>query len=124
MKHPKPRHVKKNKIIKNVELKLRIENIQLRVELRAIRQSLEHVIKSLQPEPKYKSMADLEASGWSFSYDPKPIPDRLYDWDFQHDNYDFCAVEGGNGLAGNGLDLEDCVNQANEIEQNNPFFTG
>lgn len=54
---------------------------------------------------------EAEAAGWNFEYNPKPIPDFRFDWDFWHEEY--CP---DNGLCGNGASIEDCLAQINEIE--------
>ena len=55
--------------------------------------------------------------GWTVRYNPKPIPDRSYDYEFIHSDYDFCAIEGDNGLSGTGDSFEDCISQIKEIEK-------
>ena len=60
-------------------------------------------------------MSDIP-EGWKITYDPKPIPDRRFDWDFIHDDYDG-APDGNNHLAGNGSSVDDCINQIREIEE-------
>lgn len=37
---------------------------------------------------------------WHVKYNPKPIPDRRWDWDYWHDDYDYCGETGSNGLSG------------------------
>ena len=49
--------------------------------------------------------------GWRIDYNPKPIPDRNFDYDFSHDDHD-----GDNGLCGNGASEEDCIEQIKEID--------
>ncbi len=48
--------------------------------------------------------------GWIIEFNPKPIPDRQFDYDFYHEDHD-----GENGLCGTAKDIEDAVNQINEI---------
>ncbi len=50
--------------------------------------------------------------GWQIDYNPKPIPDRRFDYDFVHEEYD-----GENGLCGSGQSKEDCIEQINELQQ-------
>ena len=57
----------------------------------------------------------LIPDGWSIEFNPKPIPLRQFDYDFSHEDYDGC--DGGNGLAGCGESIEDCVKQIKEIEE-------
>ena len=49
--------------------------------------------------------------GWTIVYNPKPIPDRRFDWDYSHENYD-----GENGLCGNAASFDDAVFEINGIE--------
>jgi len=49
--------------------------------------------------------------GWSFEFNPKPIPDRSMDWDFWHSEYD-----GENELSGTGSSIEDCIAQIEDME--------
>ena len=53
--------------------------------------------------------------GWNITYNPKPIPTRDFDYDFVHENYDYCTETGDNGLCGNGKSVEDCLGQIKEI---------
>lgn len=48
--------------------------------------------------------------GWHIRKDMKPIPDRRYDYDFWHDEYDI-----GTNLCGNASDVDDAIHQINEI---------
>lgn len=52
---------------------------------------------------------------WDIVFDPKPIPDRNHDFEAVHTNYD--GVDGGNGLAVTGINLESVISQINEIEE-------
>ena len=54
------------------------------------------------------------ANGWNIVYNPKPIPDRRFDYDFWHDDYD--GADGGNGLAGNAESEGDAMKQIADIE--------
>lgn len=53
---------------------------------------------------------DKLPEGWNISYNPKPIPNRSFDYDFYHDDYD-----GENGLCGNAASVEDAIEQIKEI---------
>ena len=53
------------------------------------------------------------SDGWHITHNPKPIPDRRFDYDFSHDNHD-----GDNGLCGTGDSVADCLKQIEEIEVN------
>jgi len=53
-------------------------------------------------------------NGWHVEYNPKPIPNRNFDYDFWHDNYD--GADGGNGLAGTSANENDVLQQIVEIE--------
>ena len=61
-------------------------------------------------------------NGWTIKQDPKPIGSRAFDYEFYHENYDYCSIEGGNGLAGSGSSVSDCVSQIVEIESEHDFF--
>ena len=61
---------------------------------------------------------DPRFRGWHIQYNPKPIPDRRYDYDFWHNDYDYDDLQGGNGLAGNAESEEDALKQIAEIEAN------
>jgi hypothetical protein len=52
--------------------------------------------------------------GWSIEYNPKPIPDRRFDYDYWHDDYD--GSDGGNGLCGTASSVVDAMEQIAEIE--------
>lgn len=54
--------------------------------------------------------------GWKIEKNVKPIPSRLHDFDFWHENYD--GADGGNGLAGTASSREDAIEQIEEIESN------
>lgn len=53
--------------------------------------------------------------GWHIEKNMKPIPDRNYDYDFWHDDYD--GADGGNGLAGTAKSFDDAARQIGEIER-------
>lgn len=53
-------------------------------------------------------------SGWHIQKNVKPIPDRRFDWDFWHDEFD--GADGGNGLCGTAASWNDAVEQCWEIE--------
>ena len=55
--------------------------------------------------------------GWSITYNPKPIPDRRYDYDFVHEDYD----GPGNGLCGTAASVIDAIEQIAEIEEDDRF---
>jgi hypothetical protein len=38
-------------------------------------------------------MGDIKVGGWTISYNPKPIPDRRFDYDVTHDDYDMDRTE-------------------------------
>ncbi len=61
-----------------------------------------------------------DCCGWTITYNPKPIPDRRFDYDFVHDEYDGC--DGGNGLCGTAPSSEDAVNQIVEIMAEHIIF--
>ena len=50
-------------------------------------------------------------SEWHVEFNPKPIPDRLHDWDFWHDDYD-----GENDLHGTAASERECWAQIAELE--------
>lgn len=52
--------------------------------------------------------------GWSIEYNPKPIPDRRFDYDFWHEDYD--GADGGNGLCGCAKNKGDAIDQILEIQ--------
>ena len=51
-----------------------------------------------------------ECIGWTITKNMKPIPDRQFDWDFSHNDYD-----GENGLCGNAASYDDAVKEIIEI---------
>ena len=51
--------------------------------------------------------------GWTVSYNPKPIPDRSFDWDYVHDDYDE-----GSDLCGAVAHLVTAIMEIEEIEEN------
>jgi len=59
-------------------------------------------------------MNSLIPNRWSIEKNPKPIPDRRFDFDFWHEDYD--GSDGGNGLSGTASSVEDAVNQIKDIE--------
>ena len=52
--------------------------------------------------------------GWTITRDPKPIPDRRFDWDYIHEDYD--GADGGNGLCGSAASYEEAIKEIKEIE--------
>ena len=50
--------------------------------------------------------------GWTISYNPPPIPTRLFDYNFSHIDYDL-----ENDLCGLGVSIADCIRQIEELEQ-------
>lgn len=57
-------------------------------------------------------MKTIQIEGWKIQRNPKPIPDRRFDFDFWHDNHD-----GENGLSGTASSLRDALEQIGEIEE-------
>ena len=55
-------------------------------------------------------------AGWTITHDPKPIPDRRFDYDFVHDNYD--GTDYSSHLCGNASSLEECLELIEEVENN------
>ena len=53
-------------------------------------------------------------SGWNIELNPKPIPDRSFDYDFWHDDHD-----GDNGLSGSAASFDDAVQDILRIEEIN-----
>lgn len=53
--------------------------------------------------------------GWTIDKNIKPIPDRRFDYDFSHEDYD--GADGGNGLAGSASSVADAMKQIAEIER-------
>lgn len=51
--------------------------------------------------------------GYVITYDPPPIPDRRWDWHFQHKEFDG-APDGGDHRYGEAASVTDCMN---EIDQ-------
>lgn len=64
--------------------------------------------------------APVIPTGWNISHNPKPIPDRRFDYDFWHDNYDGDA----NSLAGTAASYADAIAQIKEIELAKPDSAG
>jgi hypothetical protein len=58
-------------------------------------------------------------NGWHVEYNPKPIPDRRFDWDFWHDDNDI-----DNGLCGTAASKKDAIEQINEVECVPELFEG
>ena len=54
---------------------------------------------------------EFAPEGWSISYDPKPIPDFRFDYDFCSQEYD-----GDNGLCGNASSVQDALDQIEEMK--------
>ena len=50
---------------------------------------------------------------WDIEYNPKPIPDRRFDYDAVHPDYD--GADGGNGLAFNAESIEEAKKQIDEM---------
>lgn len=55
--------------------------------------------------------------GWTIIYNPKSIPIRNHDWDFVHNEYDFCTETGDNGLCGTAKSYDDAIEKIVEIEE-------
>lgn len=56
----------------------------------------------------------MPPEGWHIVKNVKPIPDRQFDWDYWHENYD--GVEDGNRLCGAAASWDDAVAQCWEME--------
>lgn len=54
--------------------------------------------------------------GWHIEHNPKPGPYRNWDYDFWHEDYDYCSETGGNGLCGCAANEADAIEQIKEIE--------
>ena len=52
--------------------------------------------------------------GWHIERNMKPIPDRRFDWDYWHDDYD--GADGGNGMAGSADSYDNAVFEIMRIE--------
>ena len=52
--------------------------------------------------------------GWHIRYNPKPMPDRRYDYDYWHDDYD--GVIDGNGLCGVAESVQAAIDEIGEID--------
>lgn len=50
--------------------------------------------------------------GYLITYDPPPIPDRRYDWHFQHEH--FCGP--GDNRNGHAASLDDCMCEIDLLE--------
>ncbi len=76
--------------------------------------------KGLIDAKQYKHLmrsADDVPPGWTIVHEPPPIPDRNFDWQFYHKDYEFCSDTGSNGLAGLACSREDALRQIQEIEE-------
>ena len=51
-------------------------------------------------------------NGWNIELNKKPIPDRMFDYDFWHDDHD-----GDNGLSGSAASFDDAVQEILRIEE-------
>lgn len=49
-------------------------------------------------------------------YNPKPIPDFRFDYDFWHDGYDG-AIDSKDIRSGTGASIEECKNNIDEIQE-------
>lgn len=56
--------------------------------------------------------------GYGISYDPPPIPIRIHDWTFAHDDFDG-APDSGDMRCGTAASIEDCKQQIDELEGDN-----
>lgn len=58
--------------------------------------------------------------GYRITYDPKPIPDRRWDWDFVHEDYDGAPNYPGDGpgdhRCGNAASVEACRAEIDMLE--------
>lgn len=57
----------------------------------------------------------LTYRGYTIRYDPPPIPDRRWDWQFQHDQFDG-AEDSGDRRYGQAASPQDCMYAIDEIE--------
>lgn len=46
----------------------------------------------------------VEFYGWTITFNPKPHPNRRYDWDYVHEDYD-----GENGMYGSASSISACI---------------
>ncbi len=53
---------------------------------------------------------------YKITFNPKPIPDRRHDWDFEHEDYDG-APDSGDTRAGSAETIWDCLQAINGIEE-------
>ncbi len=56
-------------------------------------------------------------AGWSIEYRQKPIPSKEFDYDFWHEDHDYCTLTGSNGLSGTASSMEDAIRQIRDIEE-------
>jgi hypothetical protein len=61
-------------------------------------------------------MSIIAPTGWTITYNPKPIPTGKHDYYFVHENFD-----GENGLCGTGSSIQNCLDEiiAKSIEMYN-----
>jgi len=58
-------------------------------------------------------MKTIEYRGYKITYWAKPIPDRKYDYDFVHDDYDG-AEDSNDNRCGSGESITDCARKIDE----------
>jgi hypothetical protein len=58
----------------------------------------------------------LIPEGWHVQYDPKPIPDRRFDWGYVHEDYDG-APDSGDTRCGACPSVKACIDEINELHK-------
>ncbi len=56
----------------------------------------------------------IEYKNYKISYNPKPIPTSVFDWDWQADGFDG-AIDSQDDRAGTGSSVDDCKRQIDEL---------
>jgi hypothetical protein len=61
----------------------------------------------------------MEYRGYIIKYDPKPIPDRGFDWDYYHEDYDGAPDSGDRrcGAVATMADAKDMIDELIEDEE-------
>ncbi len=62
-------------------------------------------------------LSQLLCAGWHIKYVPKPIPDRRFDWDYWHDDYDYCGETGSNSLSGTAASKAEAIEACWELDE-------
>ncbi len=62
----------------------------------------------------------VEYRGYTITHGAKPVPTRVWDYDFVHADYDG-APDSGDRRCGNGASVDDCKEQIDELIEDEEF---